>query len=246
MVLKSKIEVDMPCLKAEFIKRGTDDFSTIATDGGPLLEGQISPWTIRLQNVGSAPASSTTLKTNLPWINVLASENNILTVEEQEAQATSRCVGPTGTLISLPLVGEHLKESGKIHPGEHVDIPIQLRTSGNGKEEFYMLFRYELWDPIGKSKRQRWLRQMYEVPVSQVNAVVTYAEYHADFFPFTLFVSDPQVYPSLDLGAKVKASSWNGSDQILSVEVRIGLCGFVTSILESWWLISLRLDAADE
>eukprot|EP00980_Cylindrotheca_fusiformis_P016923 scaffold5156_cov143-Cylindrotheca_fusiformis.AAC.3 len=193
MLLKSKIEVDMPCLKAEFIKRGTDDFSTIATDGGPLLEGQISPWTIRLRNVGSAPASSTTLKTNLPWINVLPSSDhdNLLTVEEQEAQATSRCLGPTGTLISLPLVGDHLKESGKIHPGEYVDIPIQLRTSGHSKEEFYMLFRYERWDPMGQSKRQRWLRQMYEVPV----------------------------YPSLDLSAKVKASLWNGGEQMLSVEL---------------------------
>lgn len=190
MVLKSKIEVDMPCLTAEFVKRGTDDFNTIATDGGPLLVGQISPWTIRLRNVGNAPASSTTLKTNLPWINVLSSENNILTVEEQEAQATSRCLGPTGTLISLQLVGEHLKENGKIHPGEHVDIPIQMRTSGSGKEAFYMLFRYELWDPMGKSKRQRWLRQMYEVPVSQMN-LMTYAH-------LSYIISLP-VFPSITI-----------------------------------------------
>jgi len=165
MVLKSKIEVDMPCLTAELIKRGMDDFNTIATDGGPLIEGQISPWTIRLRNVGNALASSVVLKTNLPWVNVLSSENDILSMEEQEARATSQCIGPTGTLISLPIKGDSLKESGRIYPGESVDIPIQMRTSGNGKQEFYMLFRYELWDPLGKSKPHRWLRQMYELPV---------------------------------------------------------------------------------
>lgn len=189
MLLKSKIEVDMPCLTAQLVKRGNDAFNTIATDGGPLIEGQISPWTIRLRNVGNAPASAVVLKTSLPWVNILSSSQDILTAEEQEAQATSQCLGPTGTLISLPIKGHNLKESGKIFPGESVDIPIQMRTSGIGKLEFYMLFRYELWDPMGKSSRHRWLRQMYELPV----------------------------YPSLNLSAKVKTSFWKGSEQILSI-----------------------------
>jgi hypothetical protein len=167
MLLKSKVEREMPCLTAELIKRGSDDFNTIPADGGPLLEGQVSPWTIRLRNVGNAPASNVTLKTNLPWINVVNTENHLLTAEEQEAQATSRCLGPTGTLMSLPMSGETLKEAARLHPGEHVDIPIQVRTSGTGKEGLYMLFRYDLWSPMGDVKLHRWLRQMYEVPVSQ-------------------------------------------------------------------------------
>mmetsp|Transcript_22289 Transcript_22289/g.55070 ORF Transcript_22289/g.55070 Transcript_22289/m.55070 type:complete len:1626 (+) Transcript_22289:223-5100(+) len=191
MLLKSKVEREMPCLTAELIKRGNDDFNTIQADGGPLLEGQVSPWTIRLRNVGNAPASNVTLKTNLPWINAVNTENHLLTAEEQEAQATSRCVGPTGTLMSLPMTCETLKETGRLHPGEDVDIPIQLRTSGTGKEGFYMLFGYDLWSPMGDVKCHRWLRQMYEVPV----------------------------YASLDLSAKVKAAFWNANEQILSVEL---------------------------
>jgi hypothetical protein len=191
----------MPCLTAELVKRVTNNsFNTIEADGGPLLEGQISPWTIRLRNVGNAPARATVLKTNVPWINVISSkEKNILiTMQEQEAQATSHCLGPTGTLISLPVIGDHLKESGKIHPGESVDIAIQIRTVGHGTQEFYMLFRYELWDPMGNSpRRHRLLRQMYQVPV----------------------------YPSLDLAAKIKNSFWKGNEQILSMEVsQIGAC----------------------
>ncbi|KAL3943892.1 MAG: hypothetical protein SGBAC_002050 [Bacillariaceae sp.] len=191
MLLKSKVEREMPCLTAELIKRGSDDFNTISTDGGPLLEGQVSEWTIRLRNVGNAPASNVTLKTNLPWVNAVNTENDLLTAEEQEAQATSRCFGPTGTLMSLPMTGETLQETGRLHPGEHVDLPIQMRTSRAGKEGFYMLFGYDLWSPLGDVERHRWLRQTYEVPV----------------------------YPSLDLSAKVKTAFWNGNEQILSVEL---------------------------
>ena len=55
-------------------------------------------------------------------------------------------------------------DTGTIHPGETVDIPIQLRTSGLGKQAFYMLYRYELWDPESNSNtaRHRWLKQQQQ------------------------------------------------------------------------------------
>jgi hypothetical protein len=174
MVLKSKIEVDMPCLTAELVKRVPDGSPNVSPDGGPLLEGQISSWTILLRNVGNAPASTAFLKTNLPWVNIVSSGRNSLSVGEMEAQATSRCLGPTGTLVTLPIEGEDLKEAGTIHPGESAGIPIQMRTSGNGKQEFYMLYRYDLWDLTRKTTRRRWLRKMYEVPVSVSLCLTTY------------------------------------------------------------------------
>jgi hypothetical protein len=242
LVLKSKIEVNMPCLTAELVKRVPNQSSTVSMDEGPLLEGQISSWTIRLRNVGNAPASQATLKTNLPWVNIVSSDNNNYnrsssTSEQLEAQTTSNCLGPTGTLIALPMEAEHLKEKGTIHPGESVDIPIQMRTSGKGTQEFYMLYRYELWDPImaesssSSSSRHRWLRKMYEVPVSPILFiifnqldVVTSRSYQTACFLFALSllacVCDLcQVYPSLSLTARVLTSFWKDNEQLLSVEV---------------------------
>jgi hypothetical protein len=164
MTLKSTIEVDMPCLTAEMIKRHSNTSAPVSSDDSSLLEGQISLWTIRLRNVGNAPATSVTLKTNLPWINIKSNRSKSLLVEELEAQATSGCLGPTGTLVTVPIEGSQLQESGCIHPRESVDIPVEIRTSGHGKQQFYMLYRYELKDP--STSRHRWLRKMYEVPVS--------------------------------------------------------------------------------
>ena len=188
MLLKAKIECDMPCLSAELIKRVPKDSPVVTPDGGPLLEGQISSWTIRIRNVGSAPASAVTLKTNLPWIKIVEDDSD-MTQEEREVKATSCCIGPSGTMMRLPVTGD----SGVIEPGGTVDIPIQVRTSGSKNQEFYMLYRYELHDPTGepKKKRSRWLRKMYEVPV----------------------------YPSLYLSAKVLTALWKGNDLLLSIEL---------------------------
>lgn len=172
LVLKSTISVDMPCVTAELVKRSSSSSTTsspvvTSDDGGPLLEGQISHWTIRLRNIGSAPASQLIVKTNLPWINIPSKRSgDKVAPEVREGQATSYCIGPTGTLMSLPLEGSHLKVAGTIHPGETVDIPIQIRTSGSGRRHFYMLYRYALYDDESQqSSRTRWLRKMYEVPV---------------------------------------------------------------------------------
>lgn len=193
-LLKSKIECDMPCLSAELVKRmSTSDATPVPSDGGPLLDGQISSWTIRLTNVGTAPATNVTLKTNLPWVNIMDNKAN-RTSSEIEAQPTSRCIGPSGTLMVLPLVDRDLKQAGTIQPGESMDIPIQIRTSGNKKRDFYMLYRYELTrkhDADKKEKaRSRWLRRMYEV----------------------------SAYPSLSFDAKILTTTWKGKDILLSVE----------------------------
>jgi hypothetical protein len=194
-LLKSKIECDMPCLSAELVKRmSTPDATPVPTDGGPLLDGQISSWTIRLTNVGTAPATNVTLKTNLPWVNIVDTKANC-TSREIEAQPTSRCIGPSGTLMTLPMVGKGLQKAETIHPGESLDIPIQIRTSGNKKHDFYMLYRYELphrndTDEIDKP-RSRWLRRMYEV----------------------------SAYPSLSFDANTLTTTWKGKDILLSVEL---------------------------
>jgi hypothetical protein len=170
MLLKATVERDMPCLTAELVMK-TEDL-TMPGDHDPLLEGQISLWTLRISNVGNAPASNISLKTSLPWVNILSDHADITstTVDEREARSTSQCVGPTGTLMTLPMhIGESLQGKDAILPGESMDITIQLRTSGGGKQDFYMLYRYELWDPMSNSRRHRWLKKMYKVPVSNLH-----------------------------------------------------------------------------
>jgi hypothetical protein len=168
LLLKSTVSVGMPCITAELVKRSASAASpVIPSDDGPLLEGQISLWNIRLRNIGNAAACQAMLKTNLPWINISSKSPSGLLDEELEAKATSHCVGSTGTLMTLPLIGTSLKEAGVIHPGETVDIPVQIRTSGSGKRNFYMLYRYVLYEKSNSKVRTRWLRKMYEVPVSR-------------------------------------------------------------------------------
>jgi hypothetical protein len=191
MYLKMKIEGDMPCLTAELIKRFPADSPAVAMDDGPMLVGQISTWTLRLRNVGTAPASGVVLKTNLPWIDIIESEihssNNSQTVEEKESKSISHCIGPSGTLMALP-VGE------SIDPNETFDMQIRVRTSGEKEQDFYMLYKYDTFDnSAGKEskRRRRWLRQLYEVPV----------------------------YPSLTFTAKPLTTTWKGKDVLVSVEL---------------------------
>jgi len=165
MYLKSKVEGNMPCLTAELIKRFPDDSPVVAMDGGPMLEGQISMWTVRLRNVGNAPASGLFLKTNLPWIDIvdneISSSDKCMTIEEKESRAISRCLGPSGTLMSIPV-------KGNIDPNQTFDIQVRVRTSGEKKQDFYMLYKYDIVTNLAEKdskRRSRWLRKMYEVPV---------------------------------------------------------------------------------
>ena len=167
----------------------------------PLLEGQKGKWTLHIANVGTAPATNVVLKTNMAWINIQTegfSELDKENLDESkigslETMAKSYCVGPSGTLMRLPLQGSKLKQEGIILPGESLDIPLHVKAGVSGMQDFYMLYRYELYDPSSpmKTNPHRWLKKMYKIPV----------------------------YPSLSIAASISPSSWSKTEHILSVEV---------------------------
>mmetsp|Transcript_18464 Transcript_18464/g.52988 ORF Transcript_18464/g.52988 Transcript_18464/m.52988 type:complete len:1404 (-) Transcript_18464:37-4248(-) len=185
-LLESKVEVDMPRLIVDLVPNTEGPTGTSgATEphGGATLQGQVSDWTLRISNIGTASACNVVLKTNVPWISIVPKGKS-----PSEAEATSLCIGPSGTLMNIPL------EANTIHPGSTTEIPIRIRTSGGGRQEFYMLFRYELVDGKTQSPpsapRVRWLRKMLNVPV----------------------------YPSLTMSASLQPSTWNKNENILSIE----------------------------
>ena len=197
VLLKATIKNDMPCLTAWLMRPNGQ------SGQDHLLQGQTGDWILRLSNIGTAPASNVTLKTNLPWINIPSKDNLVLDKENipvskvlsLENQSKSCCVGPTGTLMKLPIQGSHLKKEGSIQPGETVDVPIQTKTGAVGTQDFYMLYRYELDTPSlpTGSRPHRWLKRMRQVPV----------------------------YPSLSLAASVLPSTFSKSEHILSIEVSL-------------------------
>ena len=146
MKLKAKVEEDMPRLTINLI---SSNWSPSDMMSSPALEGQVSKWTLQISNQGSAPSRNLTLKTNLPWINIAIKKKS-------EEEATSCCVGPSGTLITL--------STDEILPGTTIDIPVFVRTAGTASQDFYMLYRYE---HAHDSKKQRWLQQMIAVPIHQ-------------------------------------------------------------------------------
>lgn len=186
IALKSRIDVELPCLTAELIPQGTS-LSPSPSGAGPLLEGQIQNWIMRLSNVGKAPASGVALKTNLPWIALPSTKASSTTKKERETQATSQCLGPTGTLMRLSLDSGDLQTNGELQPGETCDIAIRVRTSGHGKRPFYMLYRYDLkqLETDSKAKPQtRWLRQMFDTTVSSLQITCLRREFQFSHFPF--------------------------------------------------------------
>lgn len=170
----------MPSLTATLIPKRDGD------DDGPMLVGQMSAWTLRLFNSGTAPAANVSLKTNIPWINVDSANG-----PSSSGQPTPHCIGPSGTLSELPLNDASLTTPGVLQPGESVDIPITIRSSDGGKHSFYMLYRYELYDPSSVSPKSRWLQNMFNVPAS----------------------------PSLTLTASLMPSFWKQHEYVLSVEM---------------------------
>jgi hypothetical protein len=195
LLLKAKVEQDMPRLTACLVPN--EEFE----GDGPMLVGRISSWTVRLSNVGTAPAFRLSLKTNVPWISIKShneTADSSFSLEEREDLPTPHCVGPSGTLMNLPLEDEVLGAKGVLHPCESVDIPILIRTSGGGKHSLYMLYRYELFDPSSTSTKRRWLQNMISVPVS----------------------------PSLTLTASLMPSFWKQNEHVLSVEVSHSHQGF--------------------
>jgi len=181
LLLKSKIEEEMPSLKVT-ISPSNNNQSTV-------LQGQTSSWILKLSNFGYAPAANIMLKTNAPWLNI----NDGMGKENDENSATSHCVGPSGTLMKVPCNGT--SKAGILQPGETIEVPVFIRTSGGGRQDFYMLCRYELWKEDSQanlaSPRHRWARKLLSVPV----------------------------YPSITMSASLMPSYANNGENILSVEL---------------------------
>ena len=172
----------MPSLKVTL----TPDESEQST----VLQGQTSRWKLTLTNVGYAPACNVILKTNAPWLNM----SDVSNEASSDDSPTSFCIGPSGTLMKVPL--EKTKKPNILQSGETIEIPVAIRTSGGGRQEFYMLFRYELWSEDNSASslvpRHRWARKLLSVPV----------------------------YPSITMSASLMPSYSNKGEHILSVEVR--------------------------
>lgn len=182
LLLKSKVEQKMPFLKVLITPEPTLH--------GTLLQGQTSAWRLKLSNLGYAPASNITLKTNAPWLNI-----SDATDEKSEDAPTSFCIGPSGTLMKVPFKSS-FNQLGVLQPGETTEVPVVIRTSGGGRQDFYMLFRYELWNDNNTASnlvpRHRWTRELLSIPV----------------------------YPSITMTASLIPSYSNKGEHILSVEVR--------------------------
>uniref|UniRef100_A0A7S1YLX7 TPPC8 C-terminal Ig-like domain-containing protein n=1 Tax=Grammatophora oceanica TaxID=210454 RepID=A0A7S1YLX7_9STRA len=182
VLLKSRIEQDMPRLTVSLVSTRyspTEDESTAST-----LHGQVSKWNLRVCNIGTATASNLVLKTNVPWINIPTGRRRM-----SEDDATSTCIGPSGTLLKLGRAYERLEA------GETMEIPVQIKTTSSimgqeKKEDLYMLYRYEFDEPSTGATKQRWLREMVEVRVS----------------------------PAVSLTATLMPSFWAKSEHIVSVE----------------------------
>lgn len=180
-MLRSQVGQKMPFLKVSVEPEGNLY--------GTVLQGQTSCWKLKLSNFGYAPASNIMLKTNAPWLNI-SSKDKI----QSEDDPTSFCIGPSGTLMRVPLSGKPGR-LGVLHPGETAEVPIVVRTSGGGRQEFYMLFRYELWSEhnveMNLAPLHRWTREILSIPV----------------------------YPSITMSASLMPSYSNKQEHILSIEV---------------------------
>ena len=158
-LLKSSVKQAMPSLTVDLVPCGEAP-ATVSDEMGPAIESQHRQWTLRISNVGTAPASNLSLKTNVPWMMIT---NPAPDVWDQSRRQVSTIIGPTGTLMAVPLEGSSLKEQHKIYPGESLLVDVDIRPSTSGKQDFYMLFRYELADEV--SMQHRWLKKMFTVPV---------------------------------------------------------------------------------
>lgn len=179
MACRCEVKGNMPCLKVAI----TPEEGTHTT----VLQGQTRRWNLKLSNVGYAPATNIMLKTNGPWLNNAAQAMD----ETRELDApTSFCVGPSGTLMKVPLLTAN--QSDVLHPGESIEIPVTVRTSGGGRQDFHFLFRYELWSEKPKSVvLHRWARKLLSVTV----------------------------YPSITMSASLMPSYSKNGEHILSVEL---------------------------
>mmetsp|Transcript_143 Transcript_143/g.202 ORF Transcript_143/g.202 Transcript_143/m.202 type:complete len:2064 (-) Transcript_143:174-6365(-) len=195
-LLKSKIEQDMPNLSVDAIPSDSNAYKR-----GIMLQGQVSDWVLRVSNRGTAPAHNVILKTNVPWVNILRSDESV-------SSSVSHCIGPSGTLMRLPVENEKNDDGFSfLSPGSTVNVPIQVRSSGGGKQQFYMLFRYEsIMEDSEKKSSDRSNSEAFSS--TSVNTI--------RWLKKTMTVS---VSPSLTVTASITPYFWRHRDHLLSVEI---------------------------
>ena len=175
-ILKLTIEQDLPNLIVDITPMQRLKVKS------PVLQGQVNDWIIKLSNIGTAPARDVFMKANVPWIRLMANEEFI-----DETEKRSNYIGPTGTFMKIPL-----HDSGIIKPGQTIEIPIKMRASGGGRQECYILFRYQLACAQDEQARVRWFRKILSFPV----------------------------YPSITMTASLMPFYRTKADHVLSLDVR--------------------------
>lgn len=183
-LLKSSVQKAMPSLAVDLVPCNSET----ADGDSPVIDSEHRKWRLHVSNSGTAPASNLTLKLSEPWIRILSPGSDAW----DQSRPVSSTIGPTGTLMSVPLSGPGVKEVNTIYPGETALVDIDLRPFRPGKQDFYMLFRYELAgaSPITAADH-RWLKKMFTVPI----------------------------YPSLNITASLSPSFSESGDFMLFVEV---------------------------
>ena len=187
LLLKAQIGEGMPCLTADLV-------APMTVDGDPnssIFQGQISKWNLRLSNVGTAPARNIFLKCNSPWLTVWNGADPGEESKSQEDKPVPFVMSPSGSLLSLPVENFGLKVDGEMQPGESIDVAVDIRVSRSGKQNLYMLFRYDLAGKETDESAQRWLRKMFEV----------------------------NVYPSIDCYSSIMPSFGTVGEHLLSLEI---------------------------
>ena len=128
-----------------------------------ILQGEVTKFTLRLTNTGSAPACNVHLKMNVPCICLCTSSSS-----GDTNNACDGCIGPSGTLFKLPLLipttgaahtvsTDMLKLEDVLQPNESIDIPCKLRVDhGGGKQDIYFLLRYELFTKSEHHSSKNW------------------------------------------------------------------------------------------
>ena len=178
-LLTSNVSIELPLLKVEpHFDHVVDDTNTHC-----LIQGQVMRGTLKLDNLGRAPTRNIFIKTSAPWLRLLSS------TETAHDQATSFTVGPTGTLMRLPL-------ERALEPGQADNVPFEILARGVGRQEYYMLFSYDLLNPSDATQR-RWITRTCRCKISV------------------------SVFPSMTVTASLAPSFWAGKNNVLSLEVSI-------------------------
>jgi hypothetical protein len=143
MLLSSKIVQEMPLLKVEMAFECKFD-DTVDRSTHSMIQGELMKGTMTVRNLGRAAISNVYVKTNAPWL-CLSLPNSgdggdtagsTARGVDKSKSVSSFALGPTGTLMQLPLVSV-------LEPSGAIDIPFELIARGVGKQELYLLVSYD-------------------------------------------------------------------------------------------------------